>query len=608
MGCAPSKSNAIDPAASWNAPTTQVVQASGVTILVPQASVPVPAVGPPPVPITVGSAQAYNPPPPAHVVTVPHVPMPVEGGPIVQYAGDIPRPPSTHSARGSITGIESYPPAQATQQQRPPSTHSRRSDGQNSLGTDGMPPRGASRSSLAGKGSRLEECAKLEARILDLESRNISSDYSVAQARVAHYDRQLAAAAERIRELENQAMSEYIDVVRFLGPSTETAMVHLSGHAQQQFEREQWEYVTALNRLEIAKHETDKLVAARTQLAQDMQAMWLDMGQLRQLYEAQDSLLGRFNGVVQPDGCPYSTAEWRMEMESEQLAETVSFVARAKCQWDTVFLLLSSAHGYLDDAARHLESAQIAPSHGPIAAARSLVADAVADMSLALSYIPVENLPGLTTANIDQLNGLTISIFQHYFDPAVLRADAETISAASASVFTAMQWAGNMIRDVIVPDVQKAEERYVRKREKLMEERRNVVARAETQASLGAELSARTGSVLSMNLARDDDGDLARAGSSMSMREEFDAQSDSRRGSQQTVLPPKPTREQLYGDIEGLRRRHAEERAELDRAKETNKARQEVALREKLVQKRLKRIMVEAEQTGSPKARSKATV
>ena len=66
-------------------------------------------------------------------------------------------------------------------------------------------------------------------------------------------------------------------------------------------------------------------------------------------------------------------------------------------------------------------------------------------------------------------------------------------------------------------------------------------------------------------------------------------------------LAPAPTQEDLFGNIDQLKKQHEEELAEFEKAQEMNKARQEQGLQEKLRARRSRRRKLQTQEAETNK-------
>jgi len=135
---------------------------------------------------------------------------------------------------------------------------------------------------------------------------------------------------------------EYQDVVDLNSALNVRSLFINQEQINAEVEKEQKEYVDALNKQEIAEQELENLKTQYKKLYEEVIAAKTDLDELNNLRSKEEVLLGRiFNDSYGSD------KEWKLEMELDMLGQRKERINAAHVRW-------RAAHVYLDHAVKQL--------------------------------------------------------------------------------------------------------------------------------------------------------------------------------------------------------------------------------------------------------------
>ena len=135
---------------------------------------------------------------------------------------------------------------------------------------------------------------------------------------------------------------EYQDVVDFNAAFNMRSMFINQAQMNADYQKEQNEYLDAVNKQEIAQQEYENLKSQYKKLYNEVTAAKDDQEELNKLRSKEEELLGRiFNDSYGSD------KEWKLEMELDLLGQRKDRINAAYVRW-------RAAHVYLDTATKQL--------------------------------------------------------------------------------------------------------------------------------------------------------------------------------------------------------------------------------------------------------------
>lgn len=478
----------------------------------------------------------------------------------------------------------------------------------------------------------LKEFVEVQNQVKSLEEKDSGNNYEMKHSRLVELHKNLGASQENLEKLKAQTAKEYQDVVDFNASFNMRSMFINQAQMNAEYQKEQKEYLDAVNKQEIAEQGFENLKAQYKKLYDEVIAARNDQEELNKLRSKEEELLGRiFNDSYGSD------KEWKLEMELDLLGQRKDRINAAFVRW-------RAAHVYLDTAAKQLSWstrrwAQIAThrvtilvvKYQMVAETRNHLIAAQQNISSAHGNIKPVNIPYLTDVDLKQLHDVTSTIFNDVNIPEKYQNSYHVMASLFSKCSHLLQWVDQVVKETISKDLAEVKREYHEKAHELKEERMSLI-KAIVKEKLGVELE--------MEITKDDPSteesppseaaDIAKPGEVA--KEEGDEEApepDDKEGVPEQAPPsegtaeapadggegspadaegaskrvplselaPAPAAEDLFGNIDQLKKQHEEELAEFEKAQEMNKARVQQGLQEKLRARRSRRRKIEGQET-----------
>ncbi|XP_013415073.1 uncharacterized protein LOC106177002 isoform X2 [Lingula anatina] len=458
----------------------------------------------------------------------------------------------------------------------------------------------------------LEKYMALEKEIHEKENKNVVKALQVKKKEVAELSDTIQQLEEHYKKCVEQTKKEKADVDN--APSVQQLLN--AEEYQAMLTKEQEEYLDAVNNEEIAKKQLVGVTAQRDKVAKEVEEMKLAAEALQKLYKEQDELLASvFNGKYG------SEKEYKLESELDMLLDHHQRVSVAKFKWQNARTLLQHGCNQLSFACKKwLELLKVQPNDVPrkytiTTETRNNLIAASQNITSAQRYLHGITFPYCTKAEMDTLNKATTNIYsdmntgerhQHAYQCYIT-----TYKRCAALI----QWFDHVINNTINKDIANATKKVNEKEKELRQERVTLlVARVKEVLGTDVDFTVSDENMFDDSVEEKELVDIIDADAVSTNGEDVEKPEGVITGNElapgdndsisATPLPlnelaPPPSQEDLFGDIEELKKQHEREMEEFQRAQEINKARMDQGLQEKLKARRSRRQRQEALEVSS---------
>lgn len=481
----------------------------------------------------------------------------------------------------------------------------------------------------------LKEFVEVENQVKTLEEKGAVNGYQTKHTRLVEMHKKLVECQDQVQKLKAQTAKEYQDVVDINAAYSIRSFFVGQAQLNAEVEKEKKEYVDALNKQEIAEQELESMKQQYKKLYEEVIIAKKDQDELNSLKLKEEELLGRiFNDSYGSD------KEWKLEMELDLLGQRKDRINAAYVRWRGARVYLDYAIKQLSWSARRW--AQISTHRVTVlvvkvqmvSETRNHLIAAVQNISSAHGNLKPVNIPYCTMEDLEVLKSAINSIFNDFNTSDRYQKSYNLFVAMFSKSSHLHQWVGRVLEETITKDLAKAKQEFYDKYHELKEERMNLI-KSKVKEKLGVELEL---DVKRDELVADDDSsaeeaDIAKPGEVA--KEEGDEQApepEDKEGVPTEALPsgegeappegeqppdeaeagadnaagpkpaalselaPPPSQEDLFGNIDQLKKQHEEEMAEFEKAQELNRARVDQGLQEKLRARRSRRRKIQAQE------------
>lgn len=481
----------------------------------------------------------------------------------------------------------------------------------------------------------LKEFVEVENQIQTLERKGVENEYPIKHARLVELYKKLSENTEKVQQLKAQTAKEYQDVVDVSTAFNMRSFFVSADQLNAEVAKEKREYAEALNKQEIAEQELASLRQQYQKLYDETISAKKDQDELQSLRKKEEELLGCiFNDSYGSD------KEWKLEMELDLLGERKTRISTANTRWRGAHLCLDHASRQLSWSARRW--AQISTNnvslpvvkYTMVAETRNHAIAAIQNISTAYGSLKPVTAPYCTPDDLEVLKAITNSIFNDVNVPANYQKTYNVLAQIFSKCSSLLQWVNRVVEETISKDLGEVKKEFHEKYYELKEERMNLI-KSTVKEKLGVELE--------MEVKRDElvDDDSQAEGADIAKpgevaKEEGDDQApepedkeglpadappsgdgethpkgeqppaeaeasggdsaDASKPVPLSELAPPPNQEDLFGNIDQLKKQHEEELAEFEKQQELNKARVEQGLQEKLRARRSRRRKMQAQE------------
>jgi len=448
---------------------------------------------------------------------------------------------------------------------------------------------------------KIEKYMEIEKQILEFEAKNIPKALAARKEHLEANKKTLAETQAQFKAASEKVAKEKADVDKMQNPSVKSFFKDQK-EFDEKMSKEQEEYLEACSELEQVQKQLNDVTAQTDALTKETNDMSKEMNKLLALYDQQDQILDEiFSGEYGSD------LENKLELEVENLLDRKERIGVAKYKWTNGRLLLHHAGNQLGFAVKRWTMlAQIPPNNIPgkyqlATETRNNIIAAMANITSAKRYLNNIRFPYCETEEIATLDKACRNIYIDMQTHERHQHAMQCYSVTHRRCAALLQWFDNVIQNTIEKDLAKAKGELQPKEAALRKERLRLMKE---------KMGGSDDLVLSDSGIRDDYDDDEPEPELMAISEPDKVEGDQSggltpgddgAGPAPTPLPlselaPPPSTEALFGNIEELKKQHEAEQAQLERVQETNKARMEQGLQEKLRRRRSKRRRMDVEE------------
>ncbi|XP_041356021.1 serine/threonine-protein kinase dst2-like [Gigantopelta aegis] len=455
----------------------------------------------------------------------------------------------------------------------------------------------------------LKRYMTLEKEIRELERKNVVGNLQMKKEQLLDIKKTEAQLEKYYNEVCKKVEKEKADVDKMNEPSVRQFFAD-----QQTFDatlsKEQEEYLEAVGEQEVAKKQLDGIKEQTKGLDSEVKSLDADVERLKKLYDEQDELLDKiFSGEYGSD------LENRLEREVDMLLDEKERVGVAKYKWTNSRVLLQHACNQLAFAVRRWEDlAGVHPSNVQLryqiaTETRNNLIAASQNMTSAQRYLAPIQFPYCQPAEIETLDRACKNIYIDMQTPDRQKHALQCYSITHKRAAALLQWFDSVINKSIHKDMETATKSLGTKEGELRKERLRLIKERMGQ-ELGPEAISDPEDTkggeeeVNVSVSKPDVVTGAEGLSQGSADEQATLKSGEDHARDPTPLPtnelaPAPSSDELFGNIEQLKKQHEQELKEFEKAQEMNKARMEQGLQEKLKMRRSRRQRIEEQQTQS---------
>ncbi|KAL5019966.1 hypothetical protein ScPMuIL_002858 [Solemya velum] len=446
----------------------------------------------------------------------------------------------------------------------------------------------------------LQNYIEVEKKIRELESKNTTKNFDQKSSRLEDLKETVKSLEDHYKQCCKQTAKEKADVDNMQGANVRNFFKDQETF-DKELTREQEEYLEALSAQEVSKKQLDGVAKQKEELQKEVAEAKRMVETLEESYTKQETLLSNiFRGKYG------SELENQLEAELELLLEKKQRVGVAKYKWVNGRVLLTHACNQLAFAVRRWQDiGKVAASNMEL---RYLVATEVRNNLIAAAqnitnaqrYLSNIEFPYCKPNEIDTLQKAFTNI---YID---MRSHDRHQHAWNCYMVThkrtaaLLQWFDYVLKNVVERDLKQASQEEKKKENALRSERLKLIRQRIEEAG---------GSVkIDDDLDNDGDGDdddvepelteLAQP-DDVAGATELPGGGEKDPGSKEKAPAPTPvplselaappSEEELFGNIEMLKKQHDKEMKDFKRSQEMNKARLQQGLDEKLAARRGRR-------------------
>lgn len=428
-----------------------------------------------------------------------------------------------------------------------------------------------------------------------MEKRNLFKQHKMKNEQLVTLTAQVKQLYEQQQQLKAQTLKEYQDVVDLQSNNSVRSMMSQM-QFDQQMTKEQQEYMDALNKQEMHKKQLEAVVRQEASTKAEVAQLHQASEELKALYDKQDSILSSIF-----DGKYGSELEYRLETELDMIMERKQRIEVAKYKWKNSKILIQHACGQFGFAVRRWNDVlQVPPVNRGLryqfaAETRNNLVAGLQNLDGAQRYLNTIKFPYCTPDEIKTVSTALQYIFTDLNSAERYRVALECYSSMYKRSAALVQWFDRVINKTIVTDLETVKRECAAKQRELKVERLNLI-REKIREKAGDEVADK------LKIAEGSDEETETEEAELVDLVEADrvsqAGDEAEEGTSDDTGPtPLPTEElaatpsmnDIFGNIEELKKQHEEQMKQLTEQQELSKARANEDLQAKLAGRRSRR-------------------
>ncbi|KHN79662.1 hypothetical protein Tcan_11781, partial [Toxocara canis] len=437
----------------------------------------------------------------------------------------------------------------------------------------------------------VQDYINLEKAIYRLERKNVLKKYEAKTLFADEIKKTLDQLEATYKELKKQTEKEKADVDNIEQPSVRSFLKQ-QGTWDDRFNKEQQDYLEALNKQEVAEKEMKGAKRQYERAARIADIYKQQCDNLKELYDKQDQMLTTIFGSDYA-----SEKENRLEAALDDATEWQQRVSLAKFKWTNGRVLLVHACTQMAfginrwTELEHIDPTNTRMRYFAAAEARNNFIAATQNVQSCRVYLGKVQFPYCTEKEMSLMNETLNSAFNDIQTNSTLKKALDVYKATHKKLASLLQWFDKVINDTIIKDLDKANNEIAKKQKQLREERLSLMKK-KIKSELGRELKITydegdddddfENEILALEAEKVDDQDEL-PGNNLSEILNL-SQPDGRQPSPVPVskLAPIPDKDTLFGDVKQKLDEYDNTRKALEKRNNLQREKQQIELQEKL--------------------------
>ncbi|XP_055927191.1 paramyosin-like [Argiope bruennichi] len=442
----------------------------------------------------------------------------------------------------------------------------------------------------------LQKYLDLEKEIQLFEKRHVLDNYQLKSDQLEQLEKNFQALQDS-RNLQAQNLHQLQAAIdRTNGTQSLKQFLFEKSQKGEPLNEDEEEYVDLLNRQEVIERQLESTIKQRDLLKEEIQALTIDGELLQKLYAQRDELLDSIFG-----GAYGSERENRLEKEYDFLQERKNHIDQAHFKWKQAQIMVKQACAQLGLAVQKWKELLEIPENDMeqryylAAETRNNLVAASQNLQGAHGFLPNITFPYCAEDEVDTLNKAVTFIFTDMQTPERYEHALNCYHTTYRRSGALRQWFDQVLNTTISKDLAEITEESKAKAQELRQERIHLIKQKVKEITgKDVDFDARSLDTEAEDLAADEQVAKLFEAERLEGKSQNFLTANSTLPPAPTPVPvsdlaPMPTNEEIFGKIDELRKKHAVEMADFEKAQTINKARTTQGLQEKLQARRSRR-------------------
>ncbi|CAL1261293.1 unnamed protein product [Larinioides sclopetarius] len=442
----------------------------------------------------------------------------------------------------------------------------------------------------------LQKYLDLEKEIQLFEKRHVLDNYQLKSDQLEQLEKNLQALQDS-RNLQAQNLHQLQAAIdRTNGTQSLKQFLFEKSQKGEPLNEDEEEYVDLLNRQEVIERQLKSTIKQRDLLKEEIQALTIDGELLQKLYAQRDELLDSIFG-----GQYGSERENRLEKEYDFLQERKNHIDQAHFKWKQAQIMVKQACAQLGLAVQkwkellEISENDMEQRYYLAAETRNNLVAASQNLQGAHGFLPNITFPYCAEDEVDTLNKAVTFIFTDMQTPERYEHALNCYHTTYRRSGALRQWFEQVLNTTISKDLAEITEESKAKAQELRQERIHLIKqKVKKITGKDVDFDARSLDTEAEDLAADEQVAKLFEAERLEGKSQNFLTANSTLPPAPTPVPvsdlaPMPTNEEIFGKIDELRKKHAVEMADFEKAQTMNKARTTQGLQEKLQARRSRR-------------------
>merc|ERR1712012_1039278 len=444
----------------------------------------------------------------------------------------------------------------------------------------------------------IEEYVELEKKIAGAETHSPALILQQKKDQLGHLDERIKQQEQSVAALQDQTKKEKKDVEDLEVPETKRLFMERNTLDAKK-SKEQKEYLAVFNNKEIATQELNNLHEQKASLELEIDSLVEQSTDLHSLYARQDELLKRIFG-----GEYGSVEENQLEEALDQHEEMRNRIVEANFKWKQAQLMVDYAFKQLNEAVgkwkalTNIDPGKLEERYGVASIARNNLVASAQNIQGAQRYLSNAQFPYCAPSEVATLNKATAYICTDMQTSDRHAHAAECYETTGKRCGALLQWINMVVHSTIAKDLENSNAKVHEASTNLRKERIRLI-QEKARDITGEDIDIDVGEINTDVKIDISTNELARTeGIDPSLLATLSAKElEMLRSVSTDELAPPPSEEDLFGQIEMVKKQFEEENNQLNRQLEENKMRMNQNFQEKLAARRQRRARQKLEES-----------